>query len=321
MSRSFASKGGVLAGQKAIAVTLVFASLGNGLGAKAQSRIQLENSDNQKPEQLHHENSTEVGNQKTENSESQKPNLELKEAMLFVLPSIPTYAVPPSKRSAAGARGRCDQAINSSAGAKEEEQQLTALVPVYMARNAEMVLGLTTSSHPTFWFYVPFSKKLPGEFVLQNDTDDTIYQRPISLSGTPGVVSVSLPSTAPALQVGKKYHWYFNIFCQPEQPPAFVEGWVKRSPLNPALKSKLSNQSIPKRANLYAANGIWYDALTTVAKLRIANPKDLAPTAQWVALLHAVGLDAIKSKPFNPNRIMRDNSFQARASDPGGGKH
>ncbi len=320
MSRSFASKGGGVAAQKAIAVILVFASFGNGLVASSQPQVKLENSDNQKPEQVHNENSTEFGNQKTEFSESQKQNLELREAMLFVLPSIPAYAVPPSKRSAAGARDRCDQPINSSAGAKEEEQQLTALAPVYMAHHAEMVIGLTTASHPTFWFYVPFSKKLPGEFVLQNETDDTIYQRTISLSGTPGVVSVSLPSTVPALQVGKRYHWYFNVYCEPEQPPVFVEGWVKRSPLNPALKSKLSHQSIPNRANLYAANGIWYDALTTVAKLRIANPKDLTSRAQWVSLLHSVGLDAIKSKPLNI-RNLRDQTSQARAVLLGGEKH
>ncbi|WP_251955576.1 DUF928 domain-containing protein [Nostoc commune] len=34
-----------------------------------------------------------------------------------------------------------------------QEKQLTALVPVYQFPNAELIFGLTTNSHPTFWFY------------------------------------------------------------------------------------------------------------------------------------------------------------------------
>jgi len=168
-------------------------------------------------------------------------------------------------------------------------------VPIYGAQQSKLVLGLTTTSRPIFYFYVPHSTRFSSDFVLQDEADHTIYQQPVSLSGTPGVVKVALLSTAPPLAIGKRYHWYLNVYCQSKQPPIFVEGWVKRTSISPTLRGQLAKATQHKRAVLYAENGLWFDALASVAELQGISHRN-AP--EWISLLRSVGLDAIASKPL-----------------------
>lgn len=212
---------------------------------------------------------------------------QLKQPLTFDAPPPPPDIGASGQRTEGASRG-CEDMENLP-----KEKLLTALVPVYGPPDSELVWGVTTTSHPTFWFYVPYSPKLKSDFVLQNEAEQTIYQTAVTLSGTPGVVRVSLPSTAPPLEIGNRYHWYFSIYCQPEQPPVFVDGWIQRNSLNPTLKSRLEKATQRERVALYAANGIWYEALSVAAERRHTEPKD----SDWVALLRAVGLDVIALEP------------------------
>ena len=68
--------------------------------------------------------------------------------------------------------------------------------------------------------------------------------------------------------------------------------------MNPTLMSQLKNATPRQRVTLYATNGFWHDALTTLAELRSANPGDATLSRDWVSLLHSVGLDAIATEPI-----------------------
>lgn len=225
----------------------------------------------------------------------QRPSLnssrQLNKPLIFNAPEPPDDINAPGGRTGGGKRG-CENIGKQLTGSKEK--LLTALVPVYGSPDSELVLGLTITSHPTFWFYVPYSRTLSAEFVLQDEAERTVYQTPVSLSGTPGVVSLSLPSTASPLEFGLRYHWYFNIYCNPQQPPVFVDGWITRASLKPALKSQLEKATLLQRVALYAANGIWYEALTASAELSRINPN----RTDWAAMLRAVGLDDIALEPI-----------------------
>lgn len=216
---------------------------------------------------------------------------QLNKPLIFNAPPPPDDINAPGGRTGGGKRG-CENIVKQLTGSKEK--RLTALVPVYGSLDSELVLGLTIASHPTFWFYVPYSRILSAEFVLQDEAERTVYQTPVSVSGTPGVVSLSLPSTASPLEIGKRYHWYFNIYCNPQQPPVFVDGWIKRASLNPALRNQLEKATLLQRVALYATNGIWYEALTASAELRRTDPK----RTDWAAMLRNVGLDDIAREPM-----------------------
>lgn len=211
--------------------------------------------------------------------------------LIFNTPPPPDDINAPSSRVGGGKRG-CENMDKLLTGS--EKKQLTALVPFYGSKDSGLALGLTTSSHPTFWFYVPYSPTLMAEFVLQDEAGHSVYRTTASLSRTPGIVSLSLPPTASPLEIDKRYHWYFNIYCNPQQPPVFVDGWIQRKELNPALKSQLETAKPKQRVSLFAAQGIWYEALTAAAELRSTTLKD----TDWVALLQAIDLADVASEPM-----------------------
>lgn len=221
----------------------------------------------------------------------------------FVPPPLPDRGTPSGRQRGGASRGQCPVV----------SKPLTALVPATQKTlgrrqggspaltTLESVWGLTVAEYPTLWFYVPYSltPKLPIEFVLQDDLGNNIYQTSFTASAKPpGIVKLRLPSTVAPLEIGKMYHWYFSIYCDSDNP-VFVEGWIQRVALNPALMNRLQKATPRELMVLYAANGIWHDALTTLAELRSANPQDATLIADWVSLLHPVGLEAVAPEPMS----------------------
>lgn len=213
----------------------------------------------------------------------------------FVPPKLPDRGAP-GGRQGAGSRGNCSAV----------EPKLTALVPAVeqtLGKGPDKtthVWGLTVAEHPTFWFYVPYSRTSAssGQFILQDAAGSGGYKTSITLPEKPGVVSFRLPSTVAPLEIGKLYHWFFKIYCSPKERSISVEGWVQRAVLSPTFESQLAAATPQQRSALYAANGIWYDALTSLAELRLVDPKNAALTTNWTELLQSVGLNEIASAPM-----------------------
>lgn len=168
-------------------------------------------------------------------------------------------------------------------------------------------LNLTVSDRPTFWVYVPYTPEqvTSGKFSLQ-DGEKTVYTTSFTLPKTPGVVSISLPSTVPALDVGKKYRWFLTINCpqtsSSEEPtPAYVTGIVEKISLPTELENLLDTTTNPlEKIRLYASNGIWYETLTEFAKLRLSDPQNTELANFWMNLLESeeVNLDEFGQEPI-----------------------
>jgi hypothetical protein len=189
---------------------------------------------------------------------------------------------------------------------------LTALVPVIkesssegkgrlaVTTTAKSVLGLTAAKHPTFWFYIPYALTPKGsiEFVLLDEQNNYVHKSTFTATGaSPGIIGFRLPSTATPLELGKMYHWYFLVNCNLGNP-VFVEGWVQRTTLRPGLIRQLESATPRERVALYAANGIWHEALTTLAELYRAAPEDTRLATDWTTLLQAADLGNITSEPL-----------------------
>ena len=211
----------------------------------------------------------------------------------------------PGQRQDAGTRGGCPLV----------DRPLTALAPIVQRTAGETqrsnpkmptwdsVLGLTVAERPTFWFYVPYSLTPTQdiEFVLQDEKGNEVYKSLLTASDTsPGVVGFELPSTEAPLAVGKMYHWFLTIYCNPENREVrpFVHGWVQRVALNPSLKRQLAQATPQESVALYIANNIWYEAVTSLAKLRRKNSENALLTDEWTKLLQSVNLEAIAQKPI-----------------------
>jgi Domain of Unknown Function (DUF928) len=183
------------------------------------------------------------------------------------LPPPPPRGISGS-RSAAASRDNCPTV----------SQPLTALVPEYRSAQGNRVWGLTGVDHPTLLVYVPYSKTsiVDLSFTLQDESNpaDTqiIYQNPnFAPAATPGIMRIALPKSAKPLVANKPYHWFLklNMGCTVGQRPIFVDGWVQKADLDRNLGKQLKQASPNSKVALSAENGLWYDALNSLANLRV----------------------------------------------------
>jgi hypothetical protein len=160
---------------------------------------------------------------------------------------------------------------------------------------------LTSTEYPSFWFYIPPSRTPDREieFVLQDDRDNYIYKTTVSLFETSsGIVHIPIPSTTPPLAVNRRYQWTLSI--QEKNSSVFVQGFLQRIAIAPHLLTQLKVATPRERIALYAARGIWQDALGDLAQLRRQNPEDTSLATEWIELLQSVGLGNISTQPFIP---------------------
>jgi hypothetical protein len=182
---------------------------------------------------------------------------------------VSTTKTPPDSNTKPGG------GLDPSKSCKSTNRVLTLLTP---RKNPV----LTTSSHPTFWFYIPYAAEdiKRGEFVLVTQDEKTlIYETSFQLPKTPGIVNISLPASAEfALAEGQFYHWYLRIYCRGntnDRADLSADGWVKKVAATPETE-RLINAGSPD---------IWYDSLTRLGNLLLTAPQDAKLRSDWHKLL------------------------------------
>ena len=210
---------------------------------------------------------------------------------------LPARGSPIGRRRGGTSRNNCP-ALDSS---------LTALVPGQEAATglsqSKSFLASTVSEHPTFWLYIP---QLPdnmnkGEFILQTETGEDVERSTISLPDREGAIAISLPENSQSsLAIGKKYHWYFKIYCgEPtsDSDYIFVDAWIERVALASELKIQLQ---MTNKADylIYRDRQLWYDALDDLGKLLLTNPDRQQLKTDWFNLLKSVELSHLKDIPI-----------------------
>ncbi len=210
--------------------------------------------------------------------------------ILQFTPPPPPTGDPPTGRLRGGAsRGECPQVTT----------QLTALATVINSNSkSSLVWGLTTFDRPTFWFYLPYTKDTieKAEFVLQDDREDDIYRNTIVLSKTAGIIGIIIPENVKPLEVDRSYTWYFKVYCNAsDRSPLYVRGIVKRVNLPMQIAEKILDRTLQQQLKIYAANGIWYDTITLLAKMRLGNPNESKLTVDWLDILENNGLGELKN--------------------------
>ncbi len=201
----------------------------------------------------------------------------------------------PGTRSDAGSRGpgQCSAF----------QKPITALIPTTN-------WGETIAAHPTFWLYIPISSAAMELVLREEGNDDVVYEVKFPITQGPGIVSFRLPETAPPLEEGKAYRWLFNFYCSADvldasststiQSNFTISGIVARVAPSRQLKQQLERAGSRERLNLYAQNGLWYDALTQLAEQRRTEPQNALVNDQWIDLLEhrSVLLNNIAQEPI-----------------------
>jgi hypothetical protein len=202
----------------------------------------------------------------------------------FIQP-IEDIDAPPSGRVRT-VRGGC---------ASSNQVSLTALVP-------KNKIGRTVSAYPTFFFYLPPTDAELAELILEDESGNQIYQQELTIKNLSGVIGVSIPANTnvPPLEVGKDYIWKFTVVCdaQDRSSDQLESGVVRRVELSADILRELENADPRQKTFIYAENGIWQDALGTLAAARRANPNDPDLAADWESLLDSVTLGEIAKEPI-----------------------
>ncbi|MFB2891927.1 DUF928 domain-containing protein [Aerosakkonemataceae cyanobacterium BLCC-F50] len=221
---------------------------------------------------------------------------------LVALEFTPPDDSAPKTSIGAGIRGDVEFSLPSGSsaprssvagGSRGDVPRLTALVPPNK-------FGLTVSARPTIYVYLPPIGAQEVFFSIQDEGGNPHYHTRVQVPPDGGVISITLPSEAPALEIGKNYLWYFA----PIEPGGILRpdnyaviGWVKRIKLN------LNEQELAafpiKLATEYAKAGVWYDTLRVLVKAQIDAPNNKNYATEWHDLLKQVGLEAIASQSLS----------------------
>jgi len=176
-------------------------------------------------------------------------------------------------------------------------QRQVNLVPVL----PEKQVGLTLAARPSFFVYIPQVPVDTAELLLlSNEDTEVLYQRKFKIPATPGIVRFDLPTDAPALAVGKQYHWFVSLLCNPTSPSAnpTSNGWVERIETSPDLSKALATAKPGDLPTVFAKAGIWHETLTSLADLRRSAPQNSKLTQDWTSLLRSAGLEPLIAIPI-----------------------
>ena len=204
------------------------------------------------------------------------------------------YTFVPANRGTPN--NRFPGAIRGNSCISSVREQLIALVPEQES--------FTTVAYPSLFFHVPQHSSQAIEFVLLDDREREIYITNITPNTQAGIIRLDLAKfpNIPALKNNQKYHWYLSLVCQLEDrsQDTLVGGLIEKIAVDPFLANELKTANTSDRALLYAANGIWYDALTALYQARQERPQDPALIKGWADLLNSVGLKTVTQKPLLP---------------------
>jgi Domain of Unknown Function (DUF928) len=202
----------------------------------------------------------------------------------------------PTKTSGAGSRGGA--CIQSSPVAAPAVSAHASATPPLMALMPVVNTGLTVAEHPSFWVYIPETPAKQVVLSLRENGSKPHSQTFFDISEAPGVISLSLPQSVPALEVGKTYQWAVTLICgaKPSPNDPMIVSWVSRAASAPATQP-----TALERAAAYGRQGIWFDALTALAQARRSQPDQPELQATWANFLSSAGLQVIVSEPLLPD--------------------
>ncbi|MGG6266925.1 DUF928 domain-containing protein [Leptolyngbya sp. AN03gr2] len=183
----------------------------------------------------------------------------------------------------------------STAGGASRPSQPTCAasnrdIPIVLS--SRTYLGLTTQARPTFWVYLPSTRAKILEFSLFDRQRKGVYQTQIAIENKSGLVKITLPETAPALDFNQAYNWTVALVCNPKRRTEdwVVGGWIQRQAPTVQFQQKL-NLAITDldRAKLYAQSQFWYDAISVLINSKPASSESF--TNFWSETLKTAGLE------------------------------
>jgi len=154
--------------------------------------------------------------------------------------------------------------------------------------------GLTTKAQPELYWYVsnPTSRKI--EFTLNlEQAGKTLAHKNIKGVREEGIWRISLSDLGVTLKPDTEYTWFVAMVLDPDQPSTdvFSGGAIMRVQPSGTLEERLVGATETDIPAIYAAEGIWYEALASLSRLIENDPENRALRMQRARLLEQVQLE------------------------------
>lgn len=140
-------------------------------------------------------------------------------------------------------KARCQRCFKNP----ESQVPLTSILPVIDQR-------LTVASHPTFLINLPETFAKQVFFKIEAHNEEYEYTTILPITGQKGIMRVTLPPDAPALETGQTYQWFLVLMCQDKLKPdsPAVQGSVKRVSTTMTSSEQFQAMSQLQQAAIYA---------------------------------------------------------------------
>jgi Domain of Unknown Function (DUF928) len=216
-----------------------------------------------------------------------------------ILPSVAKYR-PPSDLQLPGGR----QGAATRSGCEKNEFAFAPLLP---ASN----YGQTTAEYPTVYWYQANHQFSWARFELyatqaMKREEYPLYSTTFRLGTESSLASLALPAQSglPPLEIGQTYLWKVTLICSQQGPDddtahgsqSSIQGWVTRVQPSTTLESQLA--STDRKYDVYATNGLWYDAIRDLATRRQQSPQDTQLAKDWTDLIQETSLASSTSSLF-----------------------
>jgi hypothetical protein len=208
----------------------------------------------------------------------------------------PSNLQRPSGRQGAATRNPCatDQFSFTPIVPLSNYGQTTANAPT-------MYWLLSNHSFPWAKFELYATQNLEPEATPLYEKTFRVEQREVALQ------RMTLPSDGSLrpLEVGRDYLWKVTLFCSPIGPDdesadgsqRSIQGWITPVAPSATLNTKLGQA--PRKYDVYAEEGLWYDAIHDLAVARQQQPEDAQLESDWKDLLRETALQTnpLATKP------------------------
>jgi hypothetical protein len=163
--------------------------------------------------------------------------------------------------------------------------KLQALAPTHV--------GQTLHASPTLYWYSSVETNARVDFVLADRVSvDPALEFTVASPVPPGIHAVRLEDHGVVLAPGVEYRWFVTIAAAGGDPSADIvtRGAIERVAPRTELQARLEAAEPSERGQIYAEQGLWYDALAFVSEGVESTPLDERLRELRAELLEQAGL-------------------------------
>ncbi len=170
-------------------------------------------------------------------------------------------------------------------------------------------VGLTAKESPILLYYVdnrdraisPQTISLEIELDSADDKydEELLYNTKISVPTVelPAIIGFRIPEIVYSqLKLEQFYLWSMAINCGKNtgdisHDSDYIGGFIYPTQLDAKLAAEIAKANQLQQVAIYAANGIWYQAIDILAQLRKSDPNNQKLAGDWEKLLISAGFD------------------------------